>query len=105
MNAGMKDLCNVLSKFMAIGMTLEEVISRATWVPAQIIGRPDLGHLSVGTEADIAIFNLREGDFGFVDVRKKRVKGSQKLEAELTIRAGKVVWDLNGISALPFEVQ
>lgn len=105
MNAGMKDLCNVLSKFMAIGMTLEEVISRATWVPAQVIGRLDLGHLSVGTEADIAVFNLKEGDFGFVDVRKKRVYGNRKLETELTLREGKVVWDLNGISAIPLDIQ
>jgi dihydroorotase len=103
MNAGMKDLCNVLSKFMAIGMTLEEVISRATWVPAQVIDRPNLGHLSVGTEADIAVLNLKNGDFGFVDVRRKRVEGRQKLETELTLRAGKIVWDLNGISAIPFQ--
>lgn len=103
MNAGMKDMCNVLSKFMAIGMTLEEVITRATWVPAQVIDRPQLGHLSVGAEADIAVFSLREGDFGYVDVRRERVNGKQKLEAELTIRAGRVVWDLNGISATPFE--
>jgi dihydroorotase len=103
MNAGMKDLCNVLSKFMAIGMTLEEVILRATWIPAQVIARSDLGHLSVGAEADIAVFKLREGDFGYVDVRRKRVNGTKKLEAELTIRAGRIVWDLNGISAIPFQ--
>lgn len=103
MNGAMKDLCNVLSKFMAIGMTLEEVISRATWIPARVINRPDLGHLSVGAEADIAILKLREGDFGYVDVRRKKVKGPQKLEAELTIRAGRIVWDLNGLSMEPFE--
>jgi dihydroorotase len=60
MNGAMKDLCNVLSKFMAISMTLEEVISRATWIPARVINRPDLGHLSVGAEADIAVLKLRE---------------------------------------------
>ncbi|MFC2123224.1 amidohydrolase/deacetylase family metallohydrolase [Bacteroidota bacterium] len=98
MNAGMKDLCNVLSKFMAIGMTLEEVISRATWDPARVINRRDLGHLSVGAEADVAILELREGDFGYVDVRRKKIKGSKKLEAQLTLRAGKIMWDLNGIS-------
>lgn len=103
MNGGMKDLCNVLSKFMAMGMTLDEVITRATWVPAQVINRPDLGHLSVGSEADIAVLNLRKGDFGFVDVRGERVNASQKLETELTLRAGKIVWDLNGISANPFQ--
>lgn len=98
MNSAMKDLCNVLSKFMAIGLTLDEVISRATWIPAQVIHRPDLGHLSVGAEADIAVLNLREGDFGYADVRRKKVNSSQKLEAELTLRAGRIVWDLNGIS-------
>ena len=103
MNGAMKDLCNVLSKFMAIGMTLEEVISRATWIPAKVINRPDLGHLSVGAEADIAVLKLREGDFGYIDVRRKKVNSSQKLEAELTLRAGRIVWDLNGISMERFE--
>jgi dihydroorotase len=103
MNEAMKDLCNVLSKFMALGMTLEEVISRATWIPAQVINRPDLGHLSVGAEADIAVLKLRVGDFGYIDVRRKKMNSSQKLEAELTLRAGRIVWDLNGISMDKFE--
>ena len=103
MNGGMKDLSNVLSKFMAMGFTLTEVVSRATWAPAQVIDRPELGHLSVGMEADVAVFGLREGDFGFLDVRGKRVQGNRKLEAELTIRAGKVVWDLNGRAAEDFK--
>jgi len=103
MNAAMKDLCNILSKFMAIGMTLEEVISRATWKPAQVINRPDLGHLSVGAEADIAVLKLRNGDFGYTDVRNKKINANQKLETELTIRAGRIVWDLNGISMDQFE--
>ncbi len=103
MNGAMKDLCNVLSKFMAMDMSLEEVISRATWIPAKVINRPDLGHLSVGAEADIAVLNLLEGDFGYIDVRRKKVNSSQKLETELTIRAGRIVWDLNGISMEKYE--
>jgi len=103
MNGAMKDLCNVLSKFMAMGMTLEEVISRATWIPAKVINRTELGHLSVGAEADIAVLNLREGDFGYIDVRRKKVNSSQKLETELTLRAGRIVWDLNGISMEKYE--
>jgi len=103
MNGGMKDLSNVMSKFMAMGFTLAEVVSRATWAPAQVINREELGHLSVGTEADVAVFGLREGDFGFLDVRGKRLKGNRKLESELTIRAGKVVWDLNGRAAEDFK--
>ena len=103
MNSGMKDLSNVLSKFMAMGVSLPDAISRATWAPAKVIGRRDLGHLSVGAEADVAVFNLREGNFGFLDVRRLRIRGNKKLETELTIRAGKVVWDLNGLAAEDFK--
>ncbi len=99
MNGGMKDLANVLSKFISMGMTVPDAIYRATWSPANVINRKDLGHLSVGSDADVAIFTLRKGDFGFMDVRGTKLKGTQKLEAELTIRAGKIVWDLNGLSA------
>ncbi len=99
MNSGMKDMSNVMSKFLNMGMSLQDVILRSTWNPANVIKRTDLGNLSVGSEADVAVFNLRKGDFGFLDVRKTKLKGTQKLEAELTLRAGKIVWDLNGISA------
>jgi len=100
MNGGMKDMANVMSKFLALGMSLPEVILRSTWNPAMSIHHPELGTLSVGSEADIAVFSLQTGEFGFLDVSGTRLKGKQKLEAELTIRAGKVVWDLNGIAAL-----
>ena len=103
MNSGMKDLSNVISKFMALGISLTDAIDRATWAPAKVINRPDLGNLSVGSEADVAVFTMREGDFGFLDVRRKRLKGDKKLETELTLRAGKVVWDLNGIATEDFK--
>lgn len=103
MNAGMKDLTNVLSKFLALGMPLKDVIQRCTVNPARVISRPALGNLSVGSDADIAVLNLRKGDFGFLDVSGTKLKGTQKLEAELTVRAGKVVWDLNGIAARSYQ--
>ena len=103
MNGGMKDMSNVMSKFLNIGMTLQEVITRSTLNPANVIKRNDVGNLSVGTEADVAVFNLRKGDFGFLDIRRTKLQGTQKLEAELTLRAGKIVWDLNGISAPKWE--
>ena len=103
MNSGMKDMSNTMSKFLNMGMSLQDVILRSTWNPANVIKRTDLGNLSVGSDADIAVFNLRKGNFGFLDVLKTKLKGTQKLEAELTIRAGKIVWDLNGISAPPWE--
>lgn len=102
MNAGMKDMLNVMSKYLNMGMPLKEVLLRGSWKPAQAIKREDLGHLSVGGEADIVILSLKRGEFGFVDASNTRITGDQKLEAELTLRAGKVVWDLNGISANTF---
>lgn len=103
MNGGMKDLANVMSKFLAMGMSIQDVIARTTVNPARVINRPELATLSPGAEADVAVFNLRKGDFGFLDVRGIKLEGKQKLEAELTIRAGKIVWDLNGIAAPVFE--
>lgn len=105
MNSGMKDMANVMSKFLALGMNFQDVILRSTWNPAQVIKRPDLGHLSVGAEADLAVFNVREGEFGYTDVRKMAITGTKKLEAELTIRAGKVVWDLNGLSGQKWTLE
>lgn len=98
-NAGMKDMMNVMSKYMAMGMSLDDVLLRATWNPARAIKREDLGNLSVGSVADIAVLSIRKGTFGFIDAGGNKITGKQKLEAELTIRAGKIVWDLNGLSA------
>ena len=99
MNGAMKDMSNVMSKFLNMGMNMQQVIDASTWKPAQVIKREDLGHLSEGAGADIAVFTLRKGDFGFIDVQKKRMPGSQRLECELTVRDGAVVYDLNGISS------
>ena len=98
MNAGMKDMLNVMDKFLALGLSLDDVMLRSTWNPAKEIGRDDLGHLSVGAVADVAVFRLEKGSFGFVDMYGARLKGTQKLAAELTLRDGRVVYDLNGIT-------
>jgi dihydroorotase len=103
MNAGMKDMLNVMSKFLNLGMSLQDVILRSTWNPAQEIKRPDLGHLSVGSVADVAVLRVQKGDFGFVDVGGGKLRGAERLECELTLRQGQVVWDLNGISRPPWE--
>lgn len=98
MNAGMKDLLNVMSKFLNLGMSLPDVVAATTSVPARVIGRETLGHLSVGAEADLAVLNLREGSFGFVDSSGQKMLGAHKLACELTLRSGRIVWDLNGLS-------
>lgn len=96
MNGAMKDQLSVMSKFLQMGMPLKDIIQASTWNPAKTIQREELGHLSAGTEADIAILGLREGDFGFFDYTGYKVRGKQKFECEMTIRAGRIVYDLNG---------
>ena len=105
MNGGMKDMANTMSKFLALGLSVQEVISLSTWQPALMINRPELGNLSIGSEADVAIFSVSKGNYGFLDIAGEKLNGNQKLIAELTIRAGKIVWDLNGIAAPEFKKQ
>ncbi|MBC8296703.1 MAG: amidohydrolase/deacetylase family metallohydrolase [Pelagibacterales bacterium] len=103
MNGGMKNIVNVMSKFLNMGIEIDEIIKSTTWNPAKYIKRTDLGHLSVGAEADITLLNLRKGDFGFIDTQGKRMKGNNLLECEMTIKAGKIVYDLNGLASNDWE--
>jgi dihydroorotase len=98
MNAGMKNMLNVMSKFLALGLELDDVVKQSTWNPAQRIGHEELGHLSVGAPADLAVLRLEKGDFGFVDSFGARLDGSRRVVCELTVHGGKVVYDLNGLS-------
>src|SRR5262252_3890708 len=98
MNAGMKDMLNVMDKFLAMAMSVDDVILRSTWNPAREIKREELGHLAPGAVADVAVLRLEKGAFGFVDMYGARLRGTQKLTCELTLREGKVVYDLNGIT-------
>jgi len=98
MNAGMKDMLNVMSKFLNMGMPLDEVIMRSSWAPAREIKHEELGNLTAGSVADVAVLRVEEGHFGFVDTYGARMTGTRKLECELTLRNGRVVWDLNGIT-------
>lgn len=102
--SGMKDMSNVMSKFLNLGMSIQEVIEASTWKPAQVIRRPELGNLSEGAEADITVFNIRTGNFGFLDrTGGVKMKGSQKIEVEMTVRAGTIVYDLNGLAAPEYK--
>lgn len=96
MNAGMKNLPNVMSKVLNLDVPLDRVVDMVTRAAADAIHRPELGQLSVGAVADIAVLRLDTGDFGFPDSAGARRDGRLRLSPELTIRAGKVVWDLNG---------
>lgn len=98
MNAAMKDMLTTMSKFMAMGMDLKSVITAGTWNPAKEIKHEELGNLSVGSDADVAILSLRTGKFGLFDYTGYKIETDKKLECQLTIRDGRIVYDLNGIA-------
>lgn len=98
MNGSMKDILSVMSKFHQMGMDLPSIIKATTWAPALAIKREELGHLSVGAGADVAVLSMRDGDFGFFDYTGHKIKGTKKLECDMTIRDGKIVYDLNGLA-------
>ena len=98
MNNAMKDMLNVMSVFMTMGMEVPAIIKASTWAPAQTIKREELGNLSVGSVADVAILGIREGNFGFFDRIGHKETGTKKFECQATIRNGKMVYDLNGIT-------
>ena len=103
MNSSTKDLLNVASKMMAIGLPLKEVVTEMTSHPAHEIRHDELGNLSPGAVADVAVLSVASGRFGFTDMNNTRVNGTRKLVAELTIKGGKIVYDLNGLEALAWN--
>ena len=102
-NGVVYDMLNTMSKLLCMGMSLNEVIKRSTVAPAREIGHPELGTLSIGAEADIAVLRQDSGEFGYVDCGFARMNGDRKLSCELTIRAGEIVYDLNGRSTPLWE--
>jgi dihydroorotase len=105
MNAGMKDMPNVMSKFLVMGIALDDVIRMSTWNPAKELKQDARGHLSVGADADVSVLRLEQGSFGYVDSFGGRLKGTQRLTCEMTMRDGKVVYDLNGLAAIDYTLQ
>jgi len=92
------NMTTTMSKCLNMGMPLPDVIMRSTSNPARMIRRAELGTLRVGAEADIAVLDLQYGDFGFVDSGHARMGGDKRLQCMFTVRAGQVVWDLNGLT-------
>jgi dihydroorotase len=91
------DMPNCLSKMMLLGMPLNGAVLRATVNPAKAIRRfPELGTLGEGQAADVAVLALREGVFAFKDSWGRKMLGTKKLENVLTIRDGKLVYDVEG---------
>jgi dihydroorotase len=96
-------MANVMSKFLSMGVPLEDVIRRSTLNPAREIHRQDLGTLSVGAPADVAVFQLLQGRFGYTDNGNARLDGIAKLIPMVTIRAGRILFDPTGLSMVPWQ--
>src|SRR5512147_1221959 len=87
----MFDMPTTLSKFLNLGMSLPDVIVRATTRPARTVRRPDIATLKAGSPADVAVFALVEGAYTFHDVFMNARSGKVRLVSQATIRSGKVM--------------
>ena len=103
MNGTMMDMPTTMSKLLAMGMPLKEVILRSTWIPAGMIQRTQLGHITPGATADVAVWRLLEGEFGFADAAGGGIKGRQRLSCELTLKDGRIAWNWNALGAVDFH--
>jgi len=92
------DMITTMSKILNCGMSLQDVIKLSTINPATEIGHPELGHLSIGAEADVAVLHQIYGDFSFIDCGRAKLQGDRKLECAMTVRAGQIVYDPQGLS-------
>ena len=103
MNKAMMDMPTLMSKFLSLGMPLTEVIRASSANPASQIGHNELGQLSVGAIADIAVLHLDTGSFRYRDAQGGAVEATQRLSAELTLKSGRVMWDWNSRAAADYK--
>ena len=96
-------MTEVMSKFLAMGVPLADLVRRATVNPAREIRRPELGTLSVGSEADVAVLELLHGHFGYINCGWARMDGNAKVVARMTLRAGRILFDPSGLSMVQWE--
>jgi dihydroorotase len=96
-------MSNVMSKFLSMGVPLNDLIRRATINPAREIHRPELGTLSVGKEADIAVLEELHGHFGYIDCGYAKMEGTSQIVARMTVRAGRILYDPSGLSMVQWE--
>ena len=90
--ATVHSMTETMAKFLAVGLSLEDVILRTTANPAKALGMADtLGAIAVGREADISVLDVVEGDWEFTDSSGARFKGTQAIIPVVTIRAGEVI--------------
>lgn len=96
LNGVVLSMLTVMNKILNLGVPLADVIAKSTVAPAREINRPELGTLSPGAEADVAIFRLDAGDFDYVDCGRWVFHGTQRLTCQYTLRAGETVYNPEG---------
>jgi dihydroorotase len=97
------DMLTTMNKILNVGVPLPDIIRRSTVAPAKQIGRPELGTLSPGSGADVAVFELEKGTFNYVDCERTALTGDQRLRCELTVYNGDIVYNPNGRGLKPWE--
>ena len=103
MNGDMIDMVTTMSKFLAMGMPLFDVVRLSTISAAKVINHPELGHLSVGSAGDVAVLKLLSGSFGYSDVSGGKIEGSQRLVCDMTLKDGEIVYDWNARAATDYR--
>ena len=103
-NGPVINLLHTMSKFLSMGMPIEDVIERGTATPARMIGHRELGTLCAGSEADVTVLKVLDGEFGYTDCGAARMNGTSKLDCALTLRAGHIVYDPSGLSMPDWEI-
>lgn len=84
-------LAMTLSKFLAIGYSLEDVVTAATMMPAKVLGLSGcLGSLVIGQPANVSVMTIAQGEFDFTDAENRHLTGIQLLQPKYAIRRGKV---------------
>jgi dihydroorotase len=103
MNGAMMDFPALMSKMLVMGMPMAEIVLRSTWMPSELIHHPELGHLTIGSPADVAAWRIAEGEFGFSDTSGGKLEGKQHINCEMTLKDGAIVWDWNARGAVDYR--
>ena len=103
MNGAMMDMLTTMSKILVLGVPLKEVIRQSTKNPARAIQHPELGHLGVGAEADVAVLRVAQGSFRYMDGSRGTFEGDRRLQCEMTLKGGRIVWDWNARSGVDYR--
>jgi dihydroorotase len=102
-NGGLKDMAHAMTAVLNLGASLEDVIRMSTSEPAKIIQHPELGSLGVGAEADVAVLRVEQGAYRLLDSAQAGYPGDRRISADMTIRAGKIVYDEGGRGAVDWQ--